>query len=179
MKSFQHIGLIKACRFLWTSLYIGFLHICFIPQARVFFLRLAGAKIGKDSIIMNVDFTNAYHYGFRTLKVGERVFIGDGVMLDLRGSITLENNVTISNKASVVTHINVGFIDHPLQKYYPTKESRVTVKTGCYIGTAAILLPGIIVGREAVIAAGAVVVRDVPSKTVVGGVPAKILKKVH
>jgi acetyltransferase-like isoleucine patch superfamily enzyme len=175
MESLRHIGFGKAFRFFWTTLYAGLLHICIVPQIRVLLLRIAGATIGRDTIIMNIDFTNAYHYGFRTFIVGNRVFIGDGVMIDLRGGVTIKDDVTISNRTCIVSHINVGYTHHPLQKKYPLKESRVAIKSGSYIGTGAILLPGVTVGRESVVAAGAVVIRDVLTKTVVAGVPAKVV----
>lgn len=74
--------------------------------------------------------------------------------------------------------MNVGFSDHPLQKRYPTKEASVCIRKGAYIGTGAIILPGVTVGREAVIAAGAVVTKDVPDRTMVAGVPAKRKKRI-
>jgi acetyltransferase-like isoleucine patch superfamily enzyme len=177
MEALRHIGWRKAVRFVWTSLYIWLLHLSFIPQVRVFLLTLAGAKIGKDVIIMDVDFVNAYHYGFGRLAIGDRCFLGDGVMIDLRGGVHMEHDVTVSNRTSIVTHTNVGLNSHPLQKYYPTKESTVVIKAGSYIGTGAIILPGVTVGRESVIGAGAVVTKDVPSKSVVAGVPARVIKK--
>lgn len=176
MESLRHIGFTKAIRFVWTSLFAGLLHVVVFPQIRVILLRLTGATIGKDTTIMNVDFTNIYHYGFRTLVIGDRVFIGDGAMLDLRGGITIEDDVTISNRTCIVSHINVGFESHPLQIHYPTAESRVVLKRGSYVGTGAILLPGITIGERAVVGAGAVVVKNVHKETVVGGVPAKVIK---
>lgn len=178
MEALDHIGWEKAVRFIWTSLYCWLLHLSFIPQIRALLLTLVGAKIGKDTIIMDVDFTNAYHYGFGKLAIGQRCFLGDGVMIDLRGGVHLGDDVTVSNRTSIVTHINVGYKHHPLQRQYPTKESPVMVDAGSYIGTGAILLPGVSIGRRAVVAAGAVVTRDVPAKTVVGGVPARAIKRI-
>ncbi len=176
-KAIQAIGFTKALRFVWFGWYAGLLHIS-LPPVRVWLLRLAGATIGQDTVIFDVRFANLYHYGFSRLSIGNRCFLGDEVMLDLRGGITLEDDVTVSNRSNIVTHINVGYADHPLQKAYPTKESRVTVKRGAYIGTAATILPGVTIGSESVVGAGAVVTKDVRSKIVVVGVPAKPIKKV-
>ena len=140
-------------------------------------LRLSGASVGWDTVVFDVRFANLYHYGFSRLKIGRRCFLGDEVMLDVRGGLTLEDDVTISNRASLVSHINVGYPDHPLQKIYPTKESRVMIKRGAYIGTGAIILPGVTIGRESVVGAGAVVTKDVPPRTLVVGSPAKAVKK--
>jgi acetyltransferase-like isoleucine patch superfamily enzyme len=55
----------------------------------------------------------------------------------------------------------------------------VVVHDHVWIGTGAIILPGVTIGRGAVVAAGAVVTRNVPPKTLVGGVPARVLREVH
>lgn len=162
-------------RFLWFWLVGGMLHIS-LPPIRAGILRLSGAAIGKESVLMNFSFFNAYHYGFRTLTIGNRCFIGDEVMIDLRGKTTVEDNVMLSNWVNVVTHMNVGFADHPLQKRYPTKESSVHFKRGCYVGFGATILPGVTVGEESVVAAGAVVTKDVPARAMVAGVPAVVKK---
>lgn len=166
----------KAVRFVWYGWYCWLLHIS-LPPVRVWLMRLAGVKVGADTVIFDITFANLYHYGFRKLVIGKRCFLGDEVMLDVRGGIILEDDVTLSNRTMIVTHINVGFEDHPLQKHYPMKESRVTIKQGAYIGTGAILLPGVSVGRESVVGAGAVVTKNIPDKTVAVGVPAKSIKK--
>ena len=177
MKALKSIGIGKALRFFWYGWYSWLLHIS-LPPVRTFLLRLAGAKVGKDTVIFDITFANLYHYGFHKVVIGNRCFLGDEVMLDVRGGITLGDDVTLSNRTTVVTHINVGFDDHPLQKSYPTKELSVTVQKGVYIGTGAIILPGVTIGRESVIGAGAVVTKDVPSRSLAVGVPAKVLKKI-
>src|SRR3989344_7732261 len=176
MKTIQTIGFAKAVRFLWYTWYAWLIHIS-LPPVRAWLLRLAGAKVGADTVMFDVRFVNLYHYGFSKLSVGNRCFLGDEVMLDVRGGITLVDDVTLSNRVSVVSHINVGYPDHPLQKLYPTRESAVVIKHGAYIGSNAIILPGVTIGRESGVGAGAVVTKDVPGHVVVAGVPAKIIKK--
>lgn len=177
MKALQSIGIVKALRFIWYQWYSFLLHIS-LPPIRVWLLHVAGARIGKDTVIMDVQFVNVYHHGFSRLSIGDRCFVGDEVMLDVRGGIRLENDVTVSNRTSLVSHINVGFADHPLQKIYPTKESPVHIKHGVYIGTGAIILSGVAVGTESVVGAGAVVTHDVPDHVVVVGAPARVIKKI-
>lgn len=177
MKALKAIGFSKAFRFVWFSVWGNILHIVILPQTRVFLLRLLGARIGSDTIIGNVSFANLYHYGFSRFIVGDRCFIGDECSLDVRGGVTLENDVTLSNRTMVVTHINVGFADHPLQKYYPTKEARVVFRSGCYIGTGACILSGCTIGNTAVVGALSVVTKPVASYTVVAGTPAKVIKR--
>jgi len=172
----ESISIAKALAFTWWSFVGWIIKIVFFPPIRTVLLRLCGARVGSDSVILNCRFSNVYHHGFRPLHIGKKVFIGDEAILDIRGGITLEDEASISNRVSIVTHMTVGYPDHPLTKYYPTKEARVTVKRGAYIGTGAIILPGVTVGEMSVVGAGAVVTKDVPSKTVVGGVPAKKIK---
>ena len=175
MKALQSIGIGKAVRFVWYGWYSWFILIS-LPPVRVWLMRLAGAKIGVDTVVFDARFVNLYHYGFRKLSIGDRCFIGDDVMIDVRGGVVMENDVTVSNRASIVTHINVGYKDHPLQKVYPTKESPVLIRGGAYIGTGAILVPGVIIDERSVVGAGAVVIKNVSKSTVVVGVPAKPMK---
>jgi len=178
MEALKSIGVKKAFKFLLYSIVEIILHIIILPQLRVLIMRVLGAEIGKDTIIGDVKFANLYHYGFLRIKIGNKCFIGDEVMLDARGGIELEDEVTISNRSVLVTHINVGYKDHPLQNIYPTKEEKVIIKKGCYIGTQALILPGITIGKFSVAAAGALVNKNVPTKTLVAGVPAKKIKKI-
>lgn len=176
MKALASIGFSKAVRFLWYSWYAWLIHIS-LPPVRVVLLRLAGANIGSDTIVFDVEFSNLYHYGFGKLRIGNRCFLGDGVMLDVRGGIAIDDDVTLSNRATLVSHINVGYQDHPLQNRYPTKEAEIHIKRGAYIGTGAILLPGITVGEQSVVGAGAVVTSSIPSHSMAAGVPAVVKKK--
>ncbi|MEK7577793.1 MAG: acyltransferase [Patescibacteria group bacterium] len=176
MKALQTIGIWQAMRFVWFQWYGWLIHIS-LPPIRVWLLQLVGAKVGKDTVIMDVRFINMHNHGFSKLHIGDRCFIGDEAMLDVRGEITLEDDVTISNRTTIVTHINVGYPDHPLQKHYPMKESRVVIKRGAYVATGAILLPNVTIGKESIVAAGSVVTKSFIDHVLVAGVPAVIKKK--
>lgn len=169
----------KAWRFLYFGIYHALLSRVLLPPVRVWLMRLAGATVGTHCVIHNVHFDNLYHYGFSKIRIGNSCFIGDETMMDTRGGITLEDHVTVSNRVSLLTHINVGYPSHPLQVAYPTKEGSVLIKRGAYIGTGAIILPGMTIGEESVVGAGAVVTKDIAARTVVGGVPARVIKKIR
>ncbi len=108
------------------------------------------------------------------LTVGEWCHLGPGVTLDLTDRIIIHDRATISLNAQILTHMDVGY--SPLaETRYPTQTAPVTIQTGAYIGAGAIILMGVTVGENSVVAAGAVVTEDVPPGAVVAGVPAKPL----
>ena len=177
MKALKTIGIGQAVRFVWFQWYGWLIHIS-LPPVRVWLMRLAGAKIGNDTVIMDVRCINIHNHGFSRLSIGNNCFIGDETMLDVRGGIRIEDDVTISQRVTIVSHINVGYPDHPLQKRYPMKESAVVIQKGAYVATGAIILPGVSVGQESVIAAGAVVTKNVIDHVLVAGVPAVYKKRI-
>lgn len=119
-------------------------------------------------------FTPLYiNYGKNT-KIGKNVFINfDCVFLDL-GGITIEDNVLIAPKVSLLTE------SHP----FNPKERQsliakpIHIKKNAWIGANATILQGVTIGENAVVAAGSVVSKDVPDNVVVGGIPAKIIKEI-
>lgn len=120
-------------------------------------------------------FTPLYiNYGKNT-KIGKNVFINfDCVFLDL-GGITIEDNVLIAPKVSLLSE------GHPVspndrQSLVP---GHIHIRENAWIGAGATILPGVTIGENAVVAAGAVVSKDVHANTVVGGVPAKRLKAIE
>lgn len=96
------------------------------------------------------------------------------MMVDL-GGITIEDDVLIGPGAYLLS-VNHG-LKPKRRKELELKP--VLIKKNAWIGARATICPGVIVGENAVIAAGAVVTKDVPKNTVVSGVPAKIIKKIE
>jgi acetyltransferase-like isoleucine patch superfamily enzyme len=88
------------------------------------------------------------------------------------GGITIEDNVLIGPKVNLITE------NHPTD---PTQRKSlilhpIHIKNNAWIGAGATILPGVTIGENSIVAAGAVVNKDVPANTIVGGVPAKIIK---
>ncbi|OYX81443.1 MAG: acetyltransferase [Flavobacteriales bacterium 32-34-25] len=113
------------------------------------------------------------NYGKHT-KIGKNVFINfDCAFLDL-GGITIEDNVLIAPKVSLLTE------GHPtaIEDRHSLIPKPIHIKKNAWIGTGATILPGVTIGENAVVAAGAVVSKDVPDNTIVGGIPAKLLKTI-
>jgi len=155
-----------------------FSHIITSP-ARAMFLRLAGSKIGKNNVINRCEFVNIRCRGFSGLKIHNLCYIGYGCMFDLAESISLGNNVTLANRVTIMTHTNVGHKNHPLQKYINRTFKPTILKDGCFIGANATILAGVTIGKNSVVGAGSVVTKNVPTNTIVGGKPAKTIRKLH
>lgn len=183
MKALEEIGIRKSSRFLIYSflqiIYHQLInHLLYLPIFRKLFLEILGAKIGKGSIVMDAKFFNWHHKGLGGLNIGDECFIGDDSIIDLYETITLEDQVTIAQRVTILTHLNVGYNDHPLQKYFPKSAKGVIFKKGCVVGASSTILPGVTIGREAFVAAGSVVTKNVVSRTLVAGVPAKEIRKI-
>jgi len=177
MKALHEIGMRKALRFGFYTLAHGVMRLLLFPQLRVPFLRMLGASIGRDSIIHGVRLFNLYSSGLKSFRLGEECFIGDDCLFDLADAITMEDQVTLAERVTVITHINVGYQDHPLQAAFPSQKLPVIFRRGCFVGACATILPGVEVGEEALVAAGALVDKRVPPRTVVAGVPARVVRK--
>ena len=110
----------------------------------------------------------------RFIKLGKNVFINHACsFLDL-GGITIEDHVLIGPRVNLITE------NHPLD---PADRRAlickpIVIKRNAWVGAGATVLPGVTVGENAVVAAGAVVAKDVSANTVVGGVPARIIKTI-
>lgn len=178
MKALEEIGILKAVNFTIQSILLAVYQLLIFPPLRFLFLSIMGAEIGKDTTIMNVKFINFHRTGFKGLKIGNECFIGDETLIDLYDQVSLKDQVTLGQRVLVLTHTNVGYKNHPLQKFFPKNSKPVTFKNGCFIGAGSIILPGITIGEESFVAAGSVVTENVPKKTLVAGIPAKVVRKI-
>jgi acetyltransferase-like isoleucine patch superfamily enzyme len=176
VKAVGEVGFGRAARFGWTTLAMVPYRIALFPPLRSWWLRLLGARIGPGAIVHDVRFFNLYRRGVAGLSLGRDCFLGDECLLDLAEAIVLEDQVTFAERVLVLTHTNVGYRDHPLQRHFPPLAAPVVVEAGCFVGAGAILLPGIRVGRGSFVAAGSVVTQDVPPGTLVAGVPARVVR---
>lgn len=126
----------------------------------------AGARIGKDVIWMpGVEVFSPWR-----LVVGSHTNIGRHVHLDARGDLTIGDNVNISDEVAVWT------AEHDIQaEDFPMTRGPVIIENHVWLCFRSIVLPGVRLGEGCVVATGAVVTKDVPPFTVVGGVPAKVI----
>lgn len=178
MKIIKEIGFKKTIKFIFQIPLLAIFNILGYPPFRIWFLKLFGSKIGRNAVIHKINFFNLYRGKFSFLTIGGNSFIGDDCLLDLADQIIIGRHVTLAERVTVLTHTNVGWKDHPLQKYFPAFQKPVVFQDGCFIGTNTTILPGVTIGEQSFVAAGSVVAKDVPDKTLVGGVPAKIIKEI-
>ncbi|MEY4432711.1 MAG: hypothetical protein RLZZ44_841 [Bacteroidota bacterium] len=117
-----------------------------------------------------------FHTNFgKHIFIGKNVFINHGCsFLDL-GGITIEDDVLIGPQVNIITENHP--VDPKSRKSLDLKS--VTIKRNAWIGANATVLPGVTIGENSIVAAGAVVTKDVPDNTIVGGVPAKFIKKIE
>ena len=123
--------------------------------------------LGEDSKIMppiQVNLANQVH-------IGNRVSIMYNLLCMSAGGITIDDDVMIAANVSLISN-NHDFNERQIITCKP-----IHIKRNVWIGANATILPGVTIGENAVIAAGAVVSKDVPDNVVVGGVPAKVIKK--
>lgn len=175
MKAMSEVGAARVARYVWTSLLLTLLRMAWLSPVRVLLLRLFGARVGADVVIHRFSLMNVDRGGFGALRIGRRCFIGDEVMLDLAAPVTLEDDVTLAARSMILTHLNVGYRDHPLQASFPSQTAGVTVRRGSFIGAGATVLAGLTVGPEAFVAAASLVNRDVGERETVGGVPVRTI----
>lgn len=150
---------------------IMILHIVgYIPShyIRRFFYRIAGIKIGKGSTIH----TGARFYNPSKISIGEDTIVGEMAVLDGREEIRIGNHVDIASEVMIYN------AQHDVDSEdFHAISSPVVIESYVFIGPRAIILPGVKIGEGAVIGAGAVVTKDVAPYTIVGGVPAKLIRE--
>ena len=133
-----------------------------------------GARVATDCDIESGLVIHNASNGFANLLVEEGCHIGKQVLLDLRAPISILRASTVSMRVTILTHFDAGQAGPFGQRYAP-HTGPVQIGPRAYIGACAAVLPSVSVGEGSLVAAGALVNRDVPPKTVVAGVPARII----
>ena len=111
--------------------------------------------------------------GWGRLRIGDRVFLNNGVFVSCVHEITIGDDVAIANDAYLTDSDSHGVEGRTV------REAPIRIGNGVWIGARSIILPGVTIGSRALIAAGAVVTRDVPDDTLVGGNPARVIRELH
>lgn len=141
-----------------------------LQEINAIFSELIGKKVDASFFIIPPFYTD---FG-ENINIGKNVFVNHACTFMDRGGITLEDNVLIGPKVNLIT------TNHPINpaERRATISSPILIKKGAWIGVGATILPGVTIGENAIVAAGAVVSKDVPDNVIVGGIPAKIIKTI-
>ncbi|MCX6031994.1 MAG: acyltransferase [Chloroflexi bacterium] len=136
-----------------------------LPSSRLRRLlwRMLGVSIGRETSIQR----NCRFYRPGQVRIGDHCVILRDVLLDGRMGVTISDNVNISEGVLIFS------LHHDMRSpEFAASGAPVTISDHVFVGARAIILPGVELGRGAVVAAGAVVAKSVPPLTIVGGVPA-------
>jgi acetyltransferase-like isoleucine patch superfamily enzyme len=147
-------------------------------------------SIGKDVFFENIeigDYTSVEGrvictgYGNGKIKIGRNSYIGIYNVLDWSDNITIGDFVHIAGPSTGLwTHTSAPMclnsipLDEKSKKYRPT--APIVIESNVYIGGNCTIYPGIKIGHHSIVAPNSAVTKDVPPYTMVGGVPAKIIK---
>lgn len=131
-------------------------------------------KLGRNSIIECTGVMNQIGEGF---VVGKNVGISANAYISVRGSVFIGDNTIIGPGISIqAENHNFDGRNVPI-RLQGTNRKGITIKDNCWIGANVIILDGVTIGSGSVVAAGAVVTKDVDPDSVVGGCPARLIKK--
>lgn len=127
---------------------------------------LFGDKLGENSRVM-APIAGA---AFDRIKIGSNVFINSNSLLMARGGITIEDDVMLAANVQLLSN-NHDEYDRQVLTCKP-----IHIKKGAWIGAGASILPGVTIGKYAIVGAGAIVTKDVGDYEVAVGIPAKVVK---
>jgi acetyltransferase-like isoleucine patch superfamily enzyme len=135
------------------------------------FMKWHGAVLGKS-----IKFGRGLWIDhFDKITIGNNVFFNYGCQLNSAGGIQIDDNVLIGPGVTILS-ANHDIKRDQLMRFGRAILKQVHVEKNVWLGARCILTPGVIIGEGSVVAAGAVVTKNVPAYKVVGGVPAKIIK---
>ena len=140
---------------------------------RYMLLKSLGASIGDNVSIHD----NVFFFNIENMKFGNNVSIHPMCYFQASGGIEIGNDVSIAHGVTLMTQ-NHGYEDRSIPiKDQPVISEPIIIEDNVWIGAKATVLYGRRIGKNSVIAAGAVVTKDVPPNTVVAGVPARVIRE--
>lgn len=168
-------------RFLWRKTFLGFeVANQFIQRVDKYsiqrILQKNGASIGINcDIETGLIFHNCKDYS--NLIIGDNCHIGKNCFFDLRDKVELGSNVVISMQCTFITHIDIS--KSALSAIFPATSSPICIGDNSYLGAKTTIMKNVTIGQNVIVAAGALVNKDIDNDTIVGGVPAKFIKKIE
>ncbi|WP_319582528.1 DapH/DapD/GlmU-related protein [uncultured Pseudodesulfovibrio sp.] len=139
-------------------------------QVRSLMTALTGREVDETFML----FPPFYSDFGKNIRIGKNVFINACCNFQDQGGITIKDGALIGHRVVMAT-VNHGFAPEKRQLNYPAP---IVIGKNVWVGSSATILQGVTIGDDAIVAAGAVVTRDVAPGTIVGGVPARFIKTV-
>jgi len=142
-------------------------------------LSRSGVSIGNNvSILKNtiIECTGVLRCLGEGLIIGNNVGIAQNCFIQVRGKVIIGNNVIFGPNVSIISeNHNFDKLDRNISQQGETRKG-VVIEDGVWLGTRAVILDGVRVGANSIVAAGSIVTQDVLPNTIVGGVPARLIK---
>ncbi len=142
---------------------------------RLMLLRAGGVRIGNGTGIGGRVWIAGGSRSASRIEIGADCFLNDGCRFDVSAPVTISDRVYFGHDAAVLTASHI--LGDRWRRAGRTVSEPVTIGAGSWIGARATILGGLTIGESSVVAAGAVVIRSVPPNTLVGGVPAKVIRE--
>ena len=143
-------------------------------RLRVKILKLSGFRIGAGSVIWGLPKLIGRGKFHQKLTIGNQCLFSVDCFFDLAGPINLSDHVFVGPEVMLITGAHE--IGEPTYRLGSLSPQPIFIEEGVWLGARCTILPGVTIGRGAVVAAGAVVARDVDCNTLVGGVPARFIR---
>jgi acetyltransferase-like isoleucine patch superfamily enzyme len=140
-------------------------------EIRSLFSELIGKKVDESFLLIPPFYTA----GGEEINVGHNVFVNQNCTFYDLGGLDIGNDVLIGPNVSIIT---AGHPLEPSQRRGATIGKPITIEKNVWIATGAIIIGGVTVGENSVVAAGSVVTKDVPANTLVGGNPARVIRSI-
>ncbi len=143
----------------------------FFNRMRYSAVRIILKKCGRDVLVKD----RCYFGDGRRLRVGNRSQLGQNARLN--GAISIGDDVLMGQDVIMMaTSHEYKRVDIPIIDQGEATEKEIIIENGVWIGTRAIILPGVVIGHDSIVAAGAVVSKSFPPYSIIGGVPARLIK---
>lgn len=161
-------------RLLLASALVGLLPDHSLSRVRTLFYRLGGLQIGRATLLFGrIALWGTGDIAAR-LRIGEACLINAPLRLELEADITIGHHVSIGHGVTFITASHeLGTAEH---RSGPVRPAPIVIEDGCLIGACSVILPGVTLGRGAVVAAGSVVAANVEAGKLVGGNPARQIR---
>ena len=142
-------------------------------RVRAQIYRCLGVSVGAKTLISG-QLTLGGQSSVRNLIIGTGCFINSLVYIDAAAVVQLGNGVSLGHHVVLITSDHA--VGPPEFRAGPLTPRPITIGDGVWVAAGAVILPGVTIGPGAIVAAGAVVTKDVAGNTLVGGVPARLIR---